>query len=318
MAQAWLVLAAGDDRQHGGNDGYADTPTESYSWDDTVPNHGSISIGDAIVVWDKHALIGASVVEDIERDEATKTVYRCPECGGSNLKRRRTLDPPWRCFRCSVNFAEPVTQSKHVHTYASRHAAAWVDLEGILTGSQLRSLCVSPRSQLSLRTLRWDDFRAAVESVTSDAALEIVDFRASRINGGHRNATVRVRRGQTQFRSRLLARLGPACAMTGNAPVSVLEAAHLYSYAEAGEHYEHGGLLLRRDIHRLFDLGHIAVNPDSLKIDLDPDLAHYPSYVALHGQPLSVALTDAQRQWIAQHWTQHRDDRTVPTGDAIS
>jgi hypothetical protein len=54
MPDAWLVIAAGDDRQHGGNDGYADEPAHSYSWDDTVANHSALSAGDAIALWDKH------------------------------------------------------------------------------------------------------------------------------------------------------------------------------------------------------------------------------------------------------------------------
>lgn len=36
---AWLMLAAGDDREHRGNDGYDDAPSAHYSRDSTVPNH---------------------------------------------------------------------------------------------------------------------------------------------------------------------------------------------------------------------------------------------------------------------------------------
>jgi N-acyl homoserine lactone hydrolase len=45
-----------------------------------------------------------------------------------------------------------------------------------------------------------------------------------------------------------------------------LEAAHLYSYAASGVHHLDGGLLMRRDVHRLFDLGHHAVRPNSLTL----------------------------------------------------
>ena len=45
----WLVLAVGNDRQHGGNAGYDDVPDTHYSWDSTVANHGQISLG--VLLW---------------------------------------------------------------------------------------------------------------------------------------------------------------------------------------------------------------------------------------------------------------------------
>lgn len=50
--RAWLLFAAGDDRQHGGNDGYDDQPDSYYSWDSTVPNHAALQAGDVVVLWD--------------------------------------------------------------------------------------------------------------------------------------------------------------------------------------------------------------------------------------------------------------------------
>ena len=43
---AWLVLAVGDDRQHGGNEGYDAGPAVHYSWDSTVPNHEAVAGGE--------------------------------------------------------------------------------------------------------------------------------------------------------------------------------------------------------------------------------------------------------------------------------
>jgi hypothetical protein len=65
-----------------------------------------------------------------------------------------------------------------------------------------------------------------------------------------------------------------------------LEACHLYSYAEIGRHDIEGGLLLRRDLHRLFDQGLL--------------------YAALQGQPLHVRLTAQQHDWLALHWAEWR------------
>lgn len=63
-----------------------------------------------------------------------------------------------------------------------------------------------------------------------------------------------------------------------------------------------GGLLLRRDVHRLSDLGFLTVDPESLRIYAMRELNQYPVYRDLDGQELQVEVTDGQRQWLAQHW----------------
>ncbi|MBU4336423.1 MAG: HNH endonuclease [Actinobacteria bacterium] len=98
------------------------------------------------------------------------------------------------------------------------------------------------------------------------------------------------------------------CAFTGDAPPRVLEAGHLYSYARLGTHVEHGGLMLRRDIHRLFDDGLLAVQPSRLRIDVAPALATYPQYARLHDEPLTLRLNDSQVDWLGKHWDEHRAD----------
>lgn len=298
-------MAVGGDRQHGANDGYVDVPAESYSWDTTVPNHGSLASGDPIVLWDKRALLGASVIERIDTGSASKPVYRCSICGGSNIKPRKTQTPPWRCFKCKQNFDQPAVHLITVGTYIARYEAGWVDLPGVLTGEQLRSLCVSPKSQLSLRPLRWDAFHAAVSGAGHGVPLTHLDARADAA-GGHSTVTVRVRRGQATFRQRLLAEYGGVCALSGPAPDAALDAAHLYSYAAVGRHYRHGGLLLRKDVHRLFDLGQLAVDPATLSVDVAVELRDFPAYASLHGMPIHVAPSGSQREWLRRHWQQHR------------
>src|SRR5690606_1469540 len=123
---------------------------------------------------------------------------------------------------------------------------------------------------------------------------------------GFAHAIVRVRRGQRQFREHLLATQGSVCAFTGSAPERVLEAGHLYSYAQLGTHFQHGGLMLRRDIHRLFDDGSLAVDPSRLRVDVAPDLANFPQYARLDGERLAMRLRDEQVAWLSKHWEEHR------------
>ncbi|MFF0172891.1 HNH endonuclease [Micromonospora profundi] len=309
--KAWLMLAVGTDRQHGGNDGYDDDPDVHYSWDDTVPNARTVAIGDRIILWDKEAVIGTSVIEEIETGWAEKILYRCPHCNGANIKRRKRESPRFRCFPCSDTFDVASTRVERVETFRSRHDANWVDLGRCLDGKTLRSLYVSPKSQHSMRPLHWDAFTEELRTVGKARGVAFLDEATSWVQSrpsGHRQARVRVRVGQGGFRERLLTTQGPVCAFTGPSPAAALEAAHLYSYAAIGQHHDDGGLLLRRDVHRLFDQGDIAVDPHTLTISLREELLTYTGYAPLHGQPLATKLDRGQVAWIEKHWAQHRPD----------
>lgn len=143
-ANCWLLLTVGENRQHGGNDGYDDDPRITYRWDSTVPHHAALSPGDAIVLWDKKTSIGASVIEDIHHGTTVKTLNRCPSCRKASIKARRTMLPTYLCNRCGETFNHPENIRKEVTTYETHHDVAWVDLEGVLTGAQLRNLCRDP------------------------------------------------------------------------------------------------------------------------------------------------------------------------------
>ncbi|WP_407565874.1 HNH endonuclease [Streptomyces sp. 184] len=313
MTNAWLVLVVGDNRTHGSNDGYDDEPSRHYIWDDTVPNHAALAPGDVIALWDKKSLLGVSVIERIDTGQAVKNTYTCPECGKASFKARKTKTPAYLCWDCAAEFETPVTHRKSVTTYRSHHAAAWVDMPGVLSGKTLRELCDSPRSQLSLRSLRWEKLRNAIADAGVAMTVTIADTTQQRIHGGHRHATVRVRVGQAAFRQRLLDEHGTVCAFTGPCPAAALDAAHLYSYAAEAEHHARGGLLLRRDLHRLFDLGLIAVNPSTTRLDISPELAGYPGYSGLQDAELAVQPTREHLQWLAKHWNMHRTAPRVPS-----
>jgi hypothetical protein len=304
---AWLVIAAGDDRQHGGNDGYDDEPSIYYSWDSTVANSRRLAAGDPIVLWDKRRLLGASVIEQIDTWPDRKLIRRCPACRRTGMKPRATKSPRYRCQTCKHEFDSPVEEIVEVTAYRSRHDAAWLDLFGVMSGAELRQLCGSPRTQHSLRSMSWGPFIDQLSGrLGSFRDLEVLEKRSAVANGGHVPRLVRVRLGQPAFRQELLGRFGSTCAITGTCPPAALEAAHLYSYAKLGEHHEHGGLLLRRDLHRLFDAGQVSIDPDHLTVAVADELRSYPDYWRLHGRPLHVRVGEEERAWLRLHRKQHR------------
>lgn len=158
----WAFLAAGDDRSFAGNDGYDDEPAKHYRWDSTVANHGRISVGDVIVLWNKSGSIGASIVESIELSDTTKNAHRCPFCGKSNIKKRVTKAPLYRCNKCKATFDRPETRVVDVVAYTSTHSRSWIPLWEVLDAPAMRSCCQSTKSQLSLRPLDWSKFEKAL------------------------------------------------------------------------------------------------------------------------------------------------------------
>ena len=68
------------------------------------------------------------------------------------------------------------------------------------------------------------------------------------------------RRGQPDFRKKLLKAYDSKCAVSGCDVEEVLEAAHIMSYLGASTNHVTNGLLLRADIHTLFDIGDLKID----------------------------------------------------------
>jgi len=94
------------------------------------------------------------------------------------------------------------------------------------------------------------------------------------------------RRGQGRFRSDVLRAYGGRCAVTGCDVEAILEAAHIVPYRNEATNQVANGILMRSDIHTLFDLGKLRVTLD-FRIELAADLFG-SEYWRYHGQLLSL------------------------------
>jgi putative restriction endonuclease len=107
---------------------------------------------------------------------------------------------------------------------------------------------------------------------------------------------MRPRLGQGVFRLAVTDAYGRACAATGEHSLPVLEAAHIKPYAADGPHEVSNGILLRSDLHRLFDKGYVTVTPD-LRLEvsnrLKEDYSNGKSYYPLHGRSVARPLDSA-------------------------
>jgi putative restriction endonuclease len=109
--------------------------------------------------------------------------------------------------------------------------------------------------------------------------------------------TVQPRLGQGTFRIAVTSAYG-ACAVSGEHSLPALEAAHVRPYAAGGEHALGNGLLLRADIHRLYDSGYVTVTPDHrfrVSGDLCDDFHNGREYERFAGR--EIAVPRARADW---------------------
>jgi putative restriction endonuclease len=99
------------------------------------------------------------------------------------------------------------------------------------------------------------------------------------------------RLGQGSFRVVVTDAYERRCAITGERTLPALDAAHIKPFAAAGENRVPNGLLLRSDLHRLFDRGYLTVGPD-LKVAVSrrirEEFENGRLYYAMDGTSLRV------------------------------
>ena len=103
---------------------------------------------------------------------------------------------------------------------------------------------------------------------------------------------IAARRGQPKFRRRLLKLYQGRCALTQWDAEKALEAAHIVPWSDDGEDSPRNGMLLRADIHTLFDLHYLSVDPAEWKVYV-ADLIAHTRYGELQGQKVTLPLSKA-------------------------
>lgn len=137
----------------------------------------------------------------------------------------------------------------------------------------------------------WEECLVAAERVSQPATglpLRLPEAESPRYG---MPVSISPRLGQGTFRIAVTDAYQRACAVTGEHSLPVLDAAHIKPFADGGPHEIGNGLLLRADLHRLFDKGYLSVDPEHrlvvsarLREDYDNGRSYYP----LHGSHLSL------------------------------
>jgi putative restriction endonuclease len=106
------------------------------------------------------------------------------------------------------------------------------------------------------------------------------------------------RLGQSSFKAVVLDAYDRRCAITGTHIAPVLQAAHIRPVTAGGEHRLDNGLLLRSDIHTLFDRGYLGVDTEyRLRVSsrLRADFSNGDQLYAMAGQAIQLPQRRADR-----------------------
>lgn len=286
MKRTWSFLTIDGVRQYGGNTGYDDHPEGRYRYDSDVANHLQVRIGDIAIVRSRTAVLGIAEIEDIVEGTGSKTRLRCPHCDATNIKRRQSKLPPWACKNGHF-FEEPVSEPVSVTTYEAFYERTFHPCGEALTVARLHEAVLRPSDQMSIKEIdlaRIEPFLGSGEQVRALVKRFATGMDVPQVTGNGETGSIEsiieerrrvlreisLRRGQTNFRDRLIRRYGARCQISGCEFAPLVEAAHIRPYAISAENGVHNGLLLRSDLHTLFDLGLLGIRPRDLRIVLHP------------------------------------------------
>jgi len=317
QTRAWSFLTIEGDREYQGNEGYEDDPKSTYRYDNFVANHLQVSTGDVVVVRSTDRVIGIAEITDIAEGKGIKKRSRCPVCSDTNLSHRKTMRPPWRCKSNGHEFDDPIQETIPITTYEARYGATFRDCSSTLSLELLAEAVIRPSDQMSIKEINL----AVIETSLGQDTDELIERFASNLEPPETDDTdnedmpeslierreqvlrqISIRRGQRKFREKLIKRYTAICQVTGCSLAEIIEAAHIDPYSESEDNGVGNGLLLRSDIHTLFDLGYLGIEPRTLKIKLHPAIEG-SEYAKIDGTVLLVNETKGpspdplERRW---------------------
>jgi hypothetical protein len=258
-------------------------PSFCYDW-----SFGSLREGYALCIW--HATLEVDedqiIFDENLRDHANRLYEDAQSAGSGTARKSRSLTQAARAraFDDALNIS-----------YARGLPVSVIVTEGDRRSREELGEGSSHVQFRSLDPIKW--YVHKYNEHTGESLLirgirppELVDDSG---NAGEEDLTrpdeiqqraIKIRRGQAKFREGLLAAYRRTCAVTGCKVVDLLEAAHIRPHAEEPNYSMTNGLLLRADIHTLFDVGLLAVD-SRYRIQVAPALL-FSEYKMYHNQHL--------------------------------
>ena len=250
-------------------------------------------------------------------------------CKSPGIKKRKHILPLFRCNNRHT-FNEPDESLKTVEFYVAEYGGTFTPFSENIPVIYLKKAAMRPNDQLAIEELDLykidkivfekiaesnslvKDFIQSI-SINSNEAVESSATELSESPAPYEKSpldmreevmkSIKVRRGQKKFREGLKKEYGIICMVTGCSMWEIIEAAHIDPYRGFNDNDLRNGLLLRADLHTLFDLNLMAIEPVNLTIHFH-SLASTNGYGEFEGKKLKVtktcrpALEPLNRRWL--------------------
>ncbi len=161
-----------------------------------------------------------------------------------------------------------------------------------------REVPFSSFSQLSLLAFAWDGSEDRDPLVEQESKrfeeLDQVEVSGQPEDRKVQAGAIAIRGGQREFRRKLLRAYDYRCAITGFGVKDALDACHIKTFSGKDDNRESNGLLLRADIHNLFDAYLLGIDPDTGEVWIGKNLEG-TKYAELDGKKARVPEKPAHR-----------------------
>jgi hypothetical protein len=265
---------------------------KTYTYESDGRSKKQIAANDLVFLRDQKRLLAVARVEHTSAMKLEHSVLKCPHCGIAEVEMRKKSNVRYRCFY-GHQFAAPVEtphlKTKHTVYFArnlarvaapiesaelrpfeltnGRHAKLnLAHINGICAYVARRDHTVAPKLKAWLRT-------GSVGLGDHDAADRLAPHPLPLFDEQEQpDQTIRLRRGHASFRDKLIDRYGARCMISGCSVLALLEACHVNRYGRPGDNHPANGVLLRSDLHTLFDLDLIGLEPVTMKVTVHSTL----------------------------------------------
>ncbi|BAZ33102.1 hypothetical protein NIES4074_56120 [Cylindrospermum sp. NIES-4074] len=330
QVRAWSLLtyAEGGQQKYGGNDGYFDKVSQTYDYHKKVINYDQLHQGDIVLIRNNDQLFGISKINKISIHQDIRQQKRCPKCNRTKIDPRKKTKYIYRCFKCKYEFNEPIITSLQGELFTAYYGDYFIPTKDAVNIEDLKKASLDNMRQLSIRPIDFQKIEATLlKNVPGVAILLNKNVSSNHLksyecedikNNDNSNISeyipiedderqilyrqIKERQGQPEFRKALISRYGSQCMISGYKLLEVVEAAHISSYRGLKDNHPENGLLLRTDLHTLFDLDLLGIEPEFLQVKLHQKVLD-TGYKCLEGRKLICSKFKPSKEALKSRWS---------------
>jgi putative restriction endonuclease len=242
------------------------------------------------------------------------------------------LSLAWEAFEKKNGSAEFDTFNNHVRKYRASKGqveidpvigciilanpfffeeADWIPIPANWSPNIVQGKTYNTEDQIGLNLWRQVQERIEKESRSQTAAQYALPLEAAMSDRYGNEYLTKPRLGQGAFRVLVTEAYQRRCAITGERTLPVLNASHIKPYAKAGPHDVSNGLLLREDLHTIFDRGYLTITKDfviEVSHRLKEDYGNGKDYYAMHGRKLLILPENPAEQPSPEYIRWHNEN----------